>query len=123
MVRLLNKMYVSYMSAYLLLNLLNELGKSDKMRGLSSILSLFRHEFNKSNNTGARMLDSIYHTTLKLNKFEFWHERLEDLASFTQRYNEGHNVTLRNFKTTSGLSILLHDIISLQDATLCNQLI
>ena len=56
----------SYMSAYVLLNLLNELGKRDKMRGLSSILSLFRNEFNKFNNTGARMLDSIYHTILRL---------------------------------------------------------
>ena len=35
----------SYMSAHVLLNLLNELGKSDKMRGLPSILSLFRNEF------------------------------------------------------------------------------
>ena len=34
-----------------LLNLLNELGKRDKMRGLPSILSLFRNEFNKFNNT------------------------------------------------------------------------
>ena len=50
-----------YMSAHVLLNLLNELGKRDKMRGLSSILSLFRNEFNKFNNTIARMLDSIYH--------------------------------------------------------------
>ena len=32
------------MSAHVLLNLLNELGKSDKMRGLPSILSLFRNE-------------------------------------------------------------------------------
>ena len=31
----------SYMSAHVLLNLLNELGKRDKMRGLQSILSLF----------------------------------------------------------------------------------
>ena len=31
----------SYMSAHILLNLLNELGKSDKKRGLPSILSLF----------------------------------------------------------------------------------
>ena len=31
----------SQMSAHVLLNLLNELRKSDKMRGLSSILSLF----------------------------------------------------------------------------------
>ena len=37
----------SYMSAHVLLNLLNELGKKDKMRGLSSILSLFRNEFYK----------------------------------------------------------------------------
>ena len=36
----------SYMSAYVLLNLLNELRKRDKLRGLSSILSLFRKEFN-----------------------------------------------------------------------------
>ena len=35
------------MSAYFLLNLLNELGKSDKMRDLLSILLLFRNEFNK----------------------------------------------------------------------------
>ena len=54
------------MSAHVLLNLLNELGKRDKMRGLPSILSLFRNEFNNFNNTGARMLDSIYHMTLRL---------------------------------------------------------
>ena len=53
------------MSSYVLLNLLNELGKRDKMRGLSIILSLFRNEFNKFNNTGARVLDSIYHMTFK----------------------------------------------------------
>ena len=46
------------MNAHVLLNLLNSLGKSD--------LTLFRNEFNKFNNTGARMLDSIYHMTLKL---------------------------------------------------------
>ena len=44
------------MSAYVLLNLLNELGKRDKMRGLQSILSFFFcNEFNKSNNTRPRM--------------------------------------------------------------------
>ena len=37
------------MSAHVLLNLLNELGKRDKMRGSPSILSLFRNEFNKFN--------------------------------------------------------------------------
>ena len=54
------------MSAHVLLILLNELGKRDKMRGLPSILLLFRNDFNKFNNIGARMLDSIYHMTLKL---------------------------------------------------------
>ena len=51
------------MSPHVLLNLLYELGKRDKMRGLPSILSLFRNEFNEFNNTRARMLDSIYHMT------------------------------------------------------------
>ena len=54
------------MSAHVLLNLLNELGKRDKMRGLPSILFLFRNEFNKFNNTRARTLDSIYHMTITL---------------------------------------------------------
>ena len=45
----------SYMSAHVLLNLLNELGKRDKMRGLPSILSLFCNEFDKFNSTRARM--------------------------------------------------------------------
>ena len=66
------------MSAHVLLNLLNELGKRDKMRGLPSILSLFRNEFNKFNNTIARMLDSIYHMTLRL---------LWNLISVVKRYN------------------------------------
>ena len=54
------------MSAHVLLNLLNELRKRDKMRVLPSILSLLRNEFNRLNNTGAGMLDSIYHMTLRL---------------------------------------------------------
>ena len=54
------------MSAHVLLNLLNELGKRDKKRGLPSILSLFRNEFNKFNKTRAGMLESIYHMALRL---------------------------------------------------------
>ena len=54
------------MSTHVLLNLLNELGKRDKIQGLPIILSLFRNKFNKFNNTRARMLDSIYHMTLRL---------------------------------------------------------
>ena len=60
-----------YMSARILLNLSNELGKRDKMRGLPSILSLFRNEFNKFDNTKARILDSIYHMKNTL-KSDFW---------------------------------------------------
>ena len=41
----------SYMSAPVLLNLLNELNKSDKIQGLQSILSPFHNKFN---NTGAQ---------------------------------------------------------------------
>ena len=65
----------SYMSAHVLLNLLNELGKRDKMRGVPSILSLFRNEFNIFNNTRARMLDSIYHMTNTL-KSHFWRKNV-----------------------------------------------
>ena len=39
------------MSAHVLLNLLNKLGKSDKMQGLLSFLLLFRNKFKKFNNT------------------------------------------------------------------------
>ena len=56
----------SCMRAHVLLNLFNELGKRDEMGGLPSILSLFRNDFNKFNNTRARMLDFIYHMTLGL---------------------------------------------------------
>ena len=54
------------MSAHVLLNLLNELRRRDKIRGLPSILSLFCNKFNKFSNTRARMLDSIYHITFRL---------------------------------------------------------
>ena len=43
----------SYMSSHVLLNLLNDLGKRDKMRGLSSILLLLCNNFIEFNNTGA----------------------------------------------------------------------
>ena len=36
---------------HVLLNLLNELGERDNFRGLPSISSLFRNEFNEFNNT------------------------------------------------------------------------
>ena len=98
------------MSAHVLLNLLNELGKRDKMRVLPSILSLFRNEFNKFNNTRARMLDSIYHMTNTL-KSHFLRENVIILSLCTQRCYGRHNIS------TSVLQILLHGVISLPDAT------
>ena len=65
------------MRAHVLLNLFYELGKSEKMQGLPSILSLFRNKFNKFNNTKARMLGSIYHMTLMYTlKSDFRRKRL-----------------------------------------------
>ena len=42
----------SYVSAHVLLNLLNELGKRDKIE-VCRAFSLFRNKFNKFNNTRA----------------------------------------------------------------------
>ena len=53
------------MSANALLNLLNEFGKRIRCETLPNFLSLFPREFNKSNNTGARMQDSIYYLILQ----------------------------------------------------------
>ena len=80
------------MSAHVLLKLLNELGKRDKMRGLPSILSLFRNELNKFNNTSARMLDSIYHMTLR----HFCRKNVMILSLCTQRLYGRHNVSRKS---------------------------
>ena len=80
------------MSAPVLLNLLSKLWKRDKMRGLSSILSLFRNEFNKFNDTRARMLDSIYHMTKTL-KSHYWRKNVMILSSCTQRCYGRHNAS------------------------------
>ena len=53
------------MTAHVLFNLSNEFGKKIRCKALSSILSVSPNKFNKYNNTGARMQDSIYHMTLK----------------------------------------------------------
>ena len=83
------------MSAHVLLNLLSELGKKDKMRGLPSILSLFRNEFNKFNNTRARMLDSIYRMTNTL-KSHFWRKKCIILSLCMQRCYGRHNVSRKS---------------------------
>ena len=84
-----------YISAHVLLNLLNKLGKRDKMRGSASILSLFRNKFNKFNNTRARMLDSIYHMTNTL-KPHFWRKNVIILPLCTQRCYGRHNVSRKS---------------------------
>ena len=83
------------MSAHVLLNLLNELGKRDKMRGLQSILSFFRNEFNKFNNTRARMLYSIYHMTNTL-KSQFWRKNVIVSSLCTQLCYGRHNVSRKS---------------------------
>ena len=80
------------MSAHVLLNLLNALGKRDKMRGLPSILSFFRIEFNKFNKTRARKLDYIYHMRNTL-KSHFWHKNVIIVSLYTQRCYGRHKVS------------------------------
>ena len=58
------------------------------MRGLPSTLSPFRNEFNKFNNTGARMLDSIYHMTLKWLKIAVL--KTAKLCNLFATYNARH---------------------------------
>ena len=83
-------------SAHVLLNSLKtELGKRDKMRGLPSILSLLRNEFNKFNNTRAQMLDSIYHMTNAL-KSHFWRKTVMIVSSCTQRCYGRHSVSRKS---------------------------
>ena len=83
------------MSAHVLFNLLNEVRKRDKMRGLPSILSLFRNVFNKFINTRIRMLDSIYlsYDIMYNLKSHFYGKIVIILSLCTQRCYGCHNVT------------------------------
>ena len=60
------------MSAHVLFNLSNELRKRDKNVRLAENFIFFHNDFNKFNNTGARMLDPINYRISKLNKIAFW---------------------------------------------------
>ena len=76
------------MSVHVLLN------KRDKMRGMPSLLSVFHYEFNKFNNSRARVLDSIYHMTLRiLLKSHFLRKDIIIALFCTQRCDERHNVS------------------------------
>ena len=61
------------------------------------------------------MLDSIYHMTNTL-KSDFWRKNVIILSLCMQCCYGRYNVSRKSI-TTSGLSILLHGVISLPDAT------
>ena len=69
------------------------------MRGLSSILSLFRNEFNKFNNTRAQMLDSFYHMTNTLNS-HFWQILLHGVISLPDAlsYDNSFSIFLQRLR-------------------------
>ena len=67
------------MSAHVLLNLLKELRKGDKMRYLP-FYGFFATSFNKFNSTGARILDTVYLMTLKFLKIAFLAGKRQDFA-------------------------------------------
>ena len=65
------------------------------MRSLPNILSLFRNEFNKFNNTRAQMLDSIYHMANTLNS-HFWRKKVIIVSVCTQRCYGRHKVSQKS---------------------------
>ena len=80
------------MSAHVLLNLLNEWGEKIRYEAFPSILSVFPNAFNKFNNTGARMQDSIYHLTLKSHFISKFALKRHVFATFL--WTSTHNVTM-----------------------------
>ena len=95
------------------------------MRGLLSILSLFRNKFNKFNNTGARILDSIHCMTLKLlNNHSFGVKTSRFCHLFC---NVIMDVITLWFQISKPLvvyiQILLHGIKSLPDMTSCDKMV
>ena len=100
------------MRAHVLLNLLNELRKRDKMRCLPGIVSLFLNEFNKFNSTGARMLDSIYHMTFKLLKNRIFCVKMSRFGHLLR------NVLMDVITQRKNLIV-----ISLPDATSCEKIV
>ena len=66
------------MSPDVLWNEVNELRKRDKMRGLPSILSLFRNEFNKINKTGAECKILFIYIKVVLKSY-LWRENVRVL--------------------------------------------
>ena len=84
------------MSDHVLLDLLNEFGKRDKMRGLSSILSLFHNEFNKFNkNEGTNIRFYISYDINNTLKSHFCCGNAILLSLCAQRYGR-HNASRKS---------------------------
>ena len=83
-----------HMRAHVLLNLLTELGKKDKMQGLVKHLSVFPKEFNIFNNKEAQMRNSIYYIPC-INLLLFFSEIV--LISSRVKYFTRDNITFSYF--------------------------
>ena len=68
--------------------------KGTKCKACQAFYRFFRNEFNKFNNTGAQILDSIYHMPLKLIKNCIFGVKHQDFIAFTHSFNGHYNVTL-----------------------------
>ena len=88
------------MSTHVLLNLLNELDKRDKMRDLPSILSLFRNFFYKFNNTYMSMNVRFYlsYEIMITLKSHFCRENIKMLSLCLQGSYGRHNVSRTSIK-------------------------
>ena len=64
------------MSAHVILNLFNKLGKRDQMRSLRAF-----YEFNKFKNTETRMLDYIYHMIQTFLNSHFGRENVKEVKA------------------------------------------
>ena len=85
------------MSAHVLLNLLIELGKRDKMRGKPRILSLFRNEFNKFNKAKETKVRFYLSYDIKNTlKSHFWRKNVIMLSLCTERCYGRHNVSRKS---------------------------
>ena len=85
------------MSAHVLLNLLYELGKTDKKLGLLSILFLFHNKFNKFNNTRAQMVRFCLSYAIKITlKSHFCLKNVIIFSLCTQSCYGRHNVSLKS---------------------------
>ena len=110
----------SYTSAHVLLNLLNELGEKPRCKALPSILSI-SPKFNKFNNTGAWMQDSIlisYDTSIVFNlRFSHQTVKISPLENATFLWKSTPNFTklikvICIFNPLAGLSFLMHNVIT-----------